>query len=80
MRTITLELTFKNDKDYFKFMDDWGCSEGNVRIPSNCKIKSIDCDEGRICPKCGKVMILCEDEETYYQIWECDRCGYKEDE
>lgn len=39
MRVITLELTFKNDKDYFKFMDDWGCSEGNVRIPSTCKIK-----------------------------------------
>lgn len=37
-----------------------------------------DCDEGRICPKCGKVMVLCEDEKTYYQIWECDGCGYKE--
>lgn len=39
-----------------------------------------DCDEGRICPKCGKVMILCEDERTYYQIWECDGCGHKEDD
>ena len=38
------------------------------------------CEEERICPKCGKVMILCEDEKTYYQIWECDECGYKEDE
>lgn len=24
MKMITLELTFKNDEDYFKFMDDWG--------------------------------------------------------
>lgn len=40
----------------------------------------MDCDEGRICPKCGKVMILCEDEKTYYQIWECDGCGYKEED
>jgi len=39
-----------------------------------------DCDEGRICPRCGKVMILCEDEKTCYQIWECDGCGYKEDD
>ena len=39
MRTITLELTFKNDDAYFKFMDDLGCSEGSVRIPSNCKIE-----------------------------------------
>ena len=35
-------------------------------------------DEERICPKCGKVMVLCKDEKTYYQIWECDGCGYKE--
>lgn len=41
MREITLELTFKKDEDYFKFMDDWGCSEGSIRIPSNCKIKVI---------------------------------------
>lgn len=39
-----------------------------------------DCDEGRICPKCGKVMILCEDERTYHGIWECDGCGHKEAE
>lgn len=39
-----------------------------------------DCDEGRICPKCGKVMILCEDERTYHQFWECDGCGYKEED
>lgn len=39
MKTITVELTFKNDEDYFEFMDDWGCSEGDVRIPSTCKIK-----------------------------------------
>lgn len=38
----------------------------------------VDCDEGRICPKCGKVMILCEDEKTYNEIWECDGCGHKE--
>lgn len=37
-------------------------------------------DEGRICPKCGKTMVLCEDEKTYYQIWECDGCGHKEDD
>lgn len=37
-----------------------------------------DCDKGRICPKCGKVMVLCEDERTYNEIWECDECGYKE--
>lgn len=130
MKMITLELTFKNDEDYFKFMDDWGCSEGSVRIPSDCKIKvkddapmkvaqpirfyccrdcanentdicdrcmgpnefgskpgnwkpkyvPMDCDEGRICPRCGKVMILCEDEKTYYQMWECDGCGHKEDD
>ena len=41
MKTITLELTFKNDEDYFRFMDDWGCSEGAVRIPSTCKISTI---------------------------------------
>lgn len=28
-------------------------------------IEYADCDEGRICPKCGKVMVLCEDERTY---------------
>lgn len=40
MKTITLELTFKNDDAYFKFMDDLGCSDwDDVRIPSNCKIK-----------------------------------------
>ena len=39
-----------------------------------------DCDEGRICPKCGKAMVLCEDERTYYEIWECDGCGYREDD
>lgn len=39
-----------------------------------------DCDEGRICPKCGNVMILCEDEKTCYQRWECDGCGYREDD
>lgn len=39
-----------------------------------------DCDEGRICSKCGKTMVLCEDEKTCYQIWECDGCGYKEDD
>ena len=42
-----------------------------------------DCDEGRICPKCGKVMILrvlCEDEKNCYEIWECDGCGYKEED
>ena len=50
--------------------------------PSNWKPKDVpmDCDEGRICPKCGKVMILCEDEKTYRQIWECDGCGHKENE
>jgi len=37
-----------------------------------------DCDDGRICPRCGKIMVLCEDERTYYQFWECDGCGYKE--
>ena len=28
----------------------------------------------------GKAMVLCEDERTYYQIWECDGCGYKEED
>lgn len=48
----------------------------------NKRVKDVpmDCDEGRICPKCGKVMVLCEDEKTYHQIWECDGCGHKEDE
>lgn len=42
------------------------------------------CDDGRICPKCGKVMILCKvtiqgkDETTHYERWVCDGCGYKE--
>jgi predicted RNA-binding Zn-ribbon protein involved in translation (DUF1610 family) len=36
------------------------------------------CDKGRICPKCGKEMVLCEDERTFHEIWECDGCGYKE--
>ena len=39
-----------------------------------------DWEIGRKCPKCGKVMVLCEDEKTCYQIWECDECGYKEDD
>ena len=37
-------------------------------------------EDEKICPKCGKTMVLCEDEKTYYQIWECDGCGYKESE
>lgn len=39
-----------------------------------------DWEIGRICPKCGRVMVLCEDEKTYHQIWECDNCGYKEED
>lgn len=39
-----------------------------------------DMEEERICPKCGESMVLCEDEETYHQIWECDKCGYKEED
>ena len=39
-----------------------------------------DWEIGRICPKCGNAMVLCEDEKTCYQIWECDGCGYKEDD
>lgn len=40
MRTVTVELTFENDEDYFKFMDDLGCIDWNdVIIPSNCNIK-----------------------------------------
>lgn len=41
------------------------------------------CDEGRICPKCGKAMIRCKvtiqgkDEKTRYENWVCDGCGYK---
>lgn len=48
--------------------------------PSNWKPKDTpkDCDEGRICPKCGKVMTLCVDERFYYQTWECDGCGHME--
>lgn len=45
-----------------------------------------DCDGGRICPKCGKVMILCKvtiqgkDENTHYEKWVCyDGCGYEEE-
>lgn len=41
MRTITLELTFRDDEDYFRFMDDLSCSEGSVRIPSDCKVKVV---------------------------------------
>ena len=38
-----------------------------------------DCDEGRICPKCGKAMILHKEERTFYPIWwECDGCRHKE--
>lgn len=54
------------------------CPEESPMIPS--KWRPLDCDEGRICPICGKVMILGEDEKTYYQKWECDGCGYKEDD
>lgn len=42
------------------------------------------CDDGRICPKCGKAMILCKvtiqgkDETTHYERWACDGCGHKE--
>lgn len=48
MRTITLELTFRDDEDYFRFMDDWGCGEGSVRIPSDCKVKVKDMDTRRV--------------------------------
>ena len=37
-------------------------------------------EDEKICPKCGKAMVLCEDEKTFHQIWECDKCGYKEDD
>lgn len=33
--------------------------------------------ECRICPKCGDMMILCEDKRTYYRIWKCEGCRYK---
>lgn len=39
-----------------------------------------DWEIGRICPKCGRVMVLCEDERTYHQFWECDGCGYREED
>lgn len=42
------------------------------------RVATMEEDNGRICPKCGKTMVLCEDEKTYYQIWECDGCGHKE--
>ena len=31
----------------------------------------------KTCPKCGKTMILCEVEHTYYQKLKCFRCGYE---
>lgn len=37
-----------------------------------------DWEIGRKCPKCGKMMVLCEDEKTFHEIWECDGCGHKE--
>lgn len=43
-------------------------------------VEDMEEDEERICPKCGNTMVLCEDEKTCYQIWECDECGYKEDD
>lgn len=44
------------------------------------KVATMEEDAERFCPKCGEPMILCEDERTYHQIWECDGCGYKEDD
>ena len=42
-----------------------------------CKVCMRDMNK---CPKCGETMVLCEDEKTYNQFWECDKCGYKEDD
>lgn len=60
-------------------MDEYGDKEKGGEIMTDNRGYT-DCDEGRICPKCGEAMILCEDEKTYYQIWECDGCGYKEED
>ena len=64
--------------DYGRIVEKW-----RVLLESVCDCRSeryMTAYEDRICPKCGKAMVLCEDEKTYYQIWECDGCGYKEDE
>ncbi len=61
-----------------QYWDDELCVKCRKKKESERMIE--DCDERRICPNCGKVMVLCEDEKTYYQIWECDGCGHKEDE
>ena len=58
----------------------------NKRVEGCSKDGPMDCDEGRVCPKCGKAMVLCKvtvqgkDEKTHYESWVCGECGYKEDE
>ena len=41
MKTVTLELTFKDDEDYYRFLDNFGCADEDedIRIPYRCKIK-----------------------------------------
>lgn len=41
MKEITLKITFPDDKDYYKFLDNFGCADDgeDIRIPYKCKIK-----------------------------------------
>ena len=41
MKTVTLELTFKDDEDYYRLLDNFGCADEDedIRIPYRCKIK-----------------------------------------
>lgn len=41
MKEITLKITFPNDEDYYKFLDNMGCADDDedIRIPYKCKIK-----------------------------------------
>jgi hypothetical protein len=47
MIKVTLEFTFDKDSDYYKFIDDLGCTDENetstIRLPP-CKIRAVGSD------------------------------------
>ena len=60
MRKVQMEFTFKNDNEYFKFMDTLGCAEEGsyIKVPAKCKVINKDVkewayDEIKTCPFCG---------------------------
>ena len=47
MRKVQMEFSFKNDDEYFRFMDTLGCAkEGTyIRVPVKCKVINKDVKE-----------------------------------